>query len=141
PTKKRRVKKFDRVSEYRIERDEYRQLDQHRQTTPSGIYFMSLEKRHLFLVHALGIIFEALFHCSDLRLQFLHRLHRFLRFGLQWVKDQTNEQRQQNNRNTIVVNKLVKEAKQIQERKRQKGKGSVIDQLAKTGRFRKVLVV
>ena len=80
---------------------------------------MLLVEGHYLFIEGIAVILVFISELLHLRLQSLHRLHRFVTFIGQWPKDDLDQHGEKNDRPAVITNIIVKEFQHVKERFRQ----------------------
>src|SRR5262249_20170559 len=105
--------------ERRIERYEYRGLDEHRYTATDRIHLLLAIHEHRLLVHAPGVVLVETADLLEARLQLLHAAHGPERLLGERPEDELGEHRHDDDHEAVVRNELVEECDEEKERARE----------------------
>ena len=103
PTYKRRSAQLYGKEQGVVERDEYRNLQEHGETTAEGVHLMLFVKLQHFLVHFLAVILIPFLDDFDVGLNFLHPFHRLETFVREWCENDFNDEGHKDDCPAIVV--------------------------------------
>src|SRR5690554_520663 len=103
---------FKMLVQQSIEGYEYRELEKHGKTSSEWIYLLSLVQLTHLLVQFGRIILVFGFQLLHLRSKSLHLRRRLHAFLAEWLEHDFDENRQQDNRNSVVGNEPIEELEQ-----------------------------
>ena len=86
------VAHFHTGQQHPVKGDEHRNLNHDRETATHRVHFFFTVDAHHLLLHLLWIVFQALTHFHDARVDRLHLGHAGIRLGIQPVKRRLQQQ-------------------------------------------------
>ena len=140
PAVERRLAHFDGDEQDLVEREEDRDLDQHRQTAGDRIDLLALEQLHLLLLllHLVVGVFGLQF--LELRLQRLHLRHRQIRLVGEREEGELDDDGDGQDREAEIADQLVEEVDQLKHRASDEVEPAPVDQKVELGDARVLLI-
>ncbi|MPL75568.1 hypothetical protein SDC9_21394 [bioreactor metagenome] len=149
PADEGRVIELDGDVDHLVEREEDRDLQQHRQTACGRVDLLALVEGHHLLLHLLRVALGALFHRLHLGLQLLHLRHRDVGFARQREDQGLDDDGEPDDRpahcagqvQAVRADRAVQPVQQAEHRLRQEEEPAPVDRVDKAGDAGVVLVV
>ena len=107
---------FHRLEQHLVEREEHRDLHDHRQAAGNRIDLLLLVQLHHVLAELFAVVLVPLLQVLHARLQVAHARHRATRRLGQLVEHQLDQQRHEHDRDAPVVEELVDEGQRPEQR-------------------------